>query len=65
PMTVSYLAWFRALRLVPASTAATTVLLSPLIGVAGSALLLGETLGPRQVLGLVLTLTGVGLAARR
>lgn len=65
PMTIAYLTWFRALRLVAASTAATTVLLSPMIGVAGSALLLGETLGPRQVLGLVLTLTGVALATRR
>jgi drug/metabolite transporter (DMT)-like permease len=33
PMTVAYLAWFRALRLVPASMAATTVLVSPVVGV--------------------------------
>jgi len=65
PLTVAYLAWFRALRLVPASTAATTVLLSPLVGVVSSALLLGDPLGPRQVLAVAVTLTGVGLAARR
>jgi probable blue pigment (indigoidine) exporter len=64
PLTVAYLAWFRALRLVPASTAATTVLVSPLVGVIGSGLLLGETFGPRQIVALLMTLTGVALAAR-
>jgi probable blue pigment (indigoidine) exporter len=64
PMTVAYLAWFRALRLVPASTAATTVLVSPVVGVIGSGLLLGETFGPRQIVALLMTLTGVALAVR-
>lgn len=64
PLTIAYLTWFRALRLVPASIAATTVLISPTIGVLSSALLLGDPLGPRQVVALVMTLTGVGLAAR-
>ena len=64
PLTVAYLAWFRALRLVPASVAATAVLISPMVGVLGSALLLGDPLGPRQLTALALTLTGVGLAAR-
>jgi drug/metabolite transporter (DMT)-like permease len=64
PMTVAYLAWFRALRLVPASMAATTVLVSPMVGVMGSTLVLGEILGPRQIVALGLTLTGVALAAR-
>jgi probable blue pigment (indigoidine) exporter len=64
PLTVAYLAWFRALRMVPASTAATTVLVSPLVGVIGSGLLLGETFGPRQIVALLMTLTGVALAAR-
>jgi drug/metabolite transporter (DMT)-like permease len=64
PLTVAYLAWFRALRMVPASTAATTVLVSPLVGVIGSGLLLGETFGPRQLIALALTLAGVALAAR-
>jgi probable blue pigment (indigoidine) exporter len=65
PLTVAYLAWFRALRMVPASTASTTVLVSPLVGVIGSGLLLGETFGPRQIVALVMTLTGVALAAWR
>ncbi len=64
PLTVAYLAWFRALRLLPASTAATGVLLAPMVGVFASAALLGEPLGPRQLLALAMTLTGVGLAAR-
>jgi drug/metabolite transporter (DMT)-like permease len=64
PLTVAYLAWFRALRFVAASTAATMVLVSPLVGVFGSALLLGDPLGLRQLLALGVTLTGVGLAAR-
>ena len=64
PLTVAYLAWFRALRFVPASTAATMVLISPLVGVFGSALLLGDPMGPRQLLAMAVTLTGVGLAAR-
>ncbi len=65
PLTRAYLAWFRALRLLPAATAATGVLISPLVGVIGSALMLGDPLGPRQVAALGLTLTGVGLAAWR
>jgi drug/metabolite transporter (DMT)-like permease len=65
PLTVAYLAWFRALRMVPASTAATTVLVSPLVGVIGSAILLGETFGPRQIVALAMTLLGVALAARQ
>lgn len=64
PMTVAYLTWFRALRLLPASIAATSVLVSPLVGVLASAALLGDPLGPRQLIALALTLTGVGLAAR-
>ena len=64
PLTVAYLAWFRALRLVPASLAATTVLISPTVGVLSSALLLGDPLGLRQIVALAMTLTGVALAAR-
>jgi drug/metabolite transporter (DMT)-like permease len=65
PMTIAYLAWFRALRLLPAATAATGVLISPVVGVVGSALMLGDPLGLRQVFALLLTLTGVGLTAWR
>ena len=64
PMTFAYLSWFRALKLVPASIAATTVLVSPVVGVLGSTLVLGETLGPRQIVALGMTLAGVALAVR-
>lgn len=60
----AYLAWFRALRLLPAGTAATGSLLIPVIGVFSSAGLLGEPLGVRHLVALVLTLGGVVLAAR-
>jgi probable blue pigment (indigoidine) exporter len=64
PMTVAYLAWFRALRLVSAATASTALLIAPVAGVFSSSLLLGEALGARQLVALTLTLTGVALAAR-
>jgi probable blue pigment (indigoidine) exporter len=63
PLTLAYLAWFRAVSLLPASTAATGILIVPLVGVVASALLLGDPLGPRQLGALALALTGVGLAA--
>ena len=61
---LAYLAWFRALKRLPASTAAIGSLLVPVIGVLSSAWLLGEPLGPRQLVSLALTLGGVVLAAR-
>jgi drug/metabolite transporter (DMT)-like permease len=64
PVVVAYAAWFRALKLVPASTAATATLLVPVIGVFASALWLGEPLGVRQLLALAMTVGGVALAAR-
>ena len=64
PLTIAYISWFRALRLLPASTAAIGTLLVPLFGVLSAAVLLGEPLGPRQMLALALTVGGVGLATR-
>jgi drug/metabolite transporter (DMT)-like permease len=64
PNTVAYLAWFRALRLLPASTAAIGILLSPMIGVFSSAVFLGDPLGPRQLVALAMTVMGIALAAR-
>jgi probable blue pigment (indigoidine) exporter len=64
PYTIAYLAWFGALRRLPASTATIGVLLAPVIGVFASAALLGDPLGPRQVVALVLTVGGIALAAR-
>jgi probable blue pigment (indigoidine) exporter len=61
---LAYLAWFRALKRLPASTAAIGSLLVPVIGVLGSAAALGEPLGLRQGAALALTLGGVALASR-
>jgi drug/metabolite transporter (DMT)-like permease len=62
---LAYLAWFAALKRLPAGVAATGSLLVPVIGVLSSGLVLGEPLGARHALALALTLGGVVLAGRR
>lgn len=61
---VCYACWFAALSRLPASTASIGSLLVPIVGVLASAVALGEPLGLREVLALLLTLGGVMLAAR-
>ncbi len=63
-LCLSYVTWFRALKLLPASTAAVGTLLVPVIGVLSSGVLLGEPLGPRQLIALGMTVSGVALASR-
>lgn len=63
PLTVAYLAWCRALRYVVPSLTATTVLLSPTIGVHVSALALRDPSRPRHLV--ALALTGVAMAVIR
>ena len=65
PMGVCYLTWFAALRHLPPAMAATGMLLVPLVGVVSAALMLGEPLGPQQVMAIALTLGGVALALRK
>jgi len=60
-----YLSWFAALRRLPASLASLGTLITPVVGVAGAAVVLGEPFGWREATALVLTLSGVALAARR
>jgi probable blue pigment (indigoidine) exporter len=59
--------WFYlgALRNVPASLAAVSFYLIPIIGVAASALLLGERMEVRQWVGAVVVLGAIGLILRR
>ena len=57
-LCLGYLAWFRALRLLPATTAATATLMVPVVGVLSAGLLLGEPLGWRQLLALGMTWRG-------
>lgn len=64
PLCLCYLAWFAALRRLPAGIAATGTLLAPVVGVLGSAAVLGEPFGLRESGALALTLGGVALAAR-
>lgn len=64
PLGVCYLAWFAALRRLPATLAGIGSLVAPIIGVLSAAAVLGEPFGLRQGLALVLVLGGVALAAR-
>lgn len=59
-----YLAWFGALRRLPASLASLGTLITPMVGVASAALFLGEPFGWREGAALALTLSGVALAVR-
>ncbi|WP_235961192.1 DMT family transporter [Falsiroseomonas selenitidurans] len=64
PLGLCYLAWFAALRRLPAAAAASGTLLTPVIGVGAAALLLGEPIGVREVVALSMTIGGVVLAIR-
>lgn len=64
-MGVAYVCWFAALRRLPPGTASIGTLLVPIIGVLSAAVALGEPLGVKEVLALVLTLSGVALALRK
>ena len=64
PNALAFMAWFGALRRLPASTAAVGILLAPVLGVFSSAVLLGDPLGARQMVALALTVGGIALAAR-
>ena len=65
PMGICYLTWFETLRRLPPSSASTGMLLVPLIGVISAALILGEPLGLREVVAMVLVLGGVTLALQK
>jgi drug/metabolite transporter (DMT)-like permease len=65
PMGLCYLTWFETLRRLPPSSASTGMLLVPLIGVISAALILGEPLGLREIVAMVLVLGGVTLALQK
>lgn len=62
PMGLCYLGWFASLRHLPPSTPAMAMLLVPIIGVGSGTLVVGEALGVRELLALILTVSAVGLA---
>lgn len=65
PMGACYVTWFAALKRLPAGTAAIGMLLVPIVGIVSAILLLGEPLGPREVVAILLTMSGVALAIHR
>jgi drug/metabolite transporter (DMT)-like permease len=64
PLCLCYLAWFAALRRLPAGLATQGTLLAPVVSVLGAAIFLGEPCGLREVASLGLVLGGVLLAVR-
>lgn len=62
PMGLCYVTWFAALRLLSPATASMGTLMVPPIGIVAAGLILGEPLGGRVLIALVLTLSGVALA---
>lgn len=65
PMALCYLTWFGALKRLPTTTAATGMLIVPIVGTLSAVPLLGDTLGLREILAMGVTLSGVGLALRK
>jgi drug/metabolite transporter (DMT)-like permease len=63
-MGLCYLLWFAAVRRLKASSAAIGTLLTPVIGVAASAVALGDPLTLSQAVSLGLVVTGIILAMR-
>lgn len=57
--------WLWLLRTVPARVAASVQFLQPVFGIAASAAMFGDRMGPLFVAGVVLILVGVGLAISR
>jgi O-acetylserine/cysteine efflux transporter len=63
--TGAYWLYLGALRRVPASLAAVSFYLIPIVGVTAGALLLGERLGPTQWVGVFVVLAAVWGVVRR
>lgn len=59
PMVFCHFAWFGMVSRLPAGVAAIGSLLVPVVGVLGSAVILGEAVGPAEILALVLVLSAV------
>ena len=64
PMALCYLTWFGALKRLPTAVAATSMLIVPVVGTLTAVPLLGETLGLREAIAIILTIGGVALALR-
>jgi drug/metabolite transporter (DMT)-like permease len=64
-VVVGYALWFKVVSLFPATIASIGALVIPVIGMASSAILLGEPIGWREVAALVLVLSAVALVVFR
>ncbi|MFF3457058.1 EamA family transporter [Streptomyces sp. NPDC002730] len=56
---IAYVLWFRGITTLPVTSVAVLVLLSPLVAAVLGAILLGQTLGPIQLLGFGLSLAAI------
>jgi drug/metabolite transporter (DMT)-like permease len=65
PMIYCYWAWFKVVGLFPANVAAISTLAIPVIGVFSSALILGESVGLREIAALLLVVTALALVLIR
>lgn len=57
---LAYVLWFRGITTLPVNSVAVLVLLSPLVAAALGAVVLGQTLGPVQLVGFGLSLAAIG-----
>ena len=57
-------AWFRLISILPAAVASIGTLGIPIVGLFTSALVLGETVGPAELVALILVLGGLGILIR-
>nr|WP_081514568.1 EamA family transporter [Nocardia donostiensis] len=56
---IAYVLWFRGITTLPVTSVAVLVLLSPLVAAVLGAVLLGQTLGPIQLVGFVVSLAAI------
>jgi drug/metabolite transporter (DMT)-like permease len=61
---IAHLWWYAAVERVGPSRAAVFLNVTPLVGIGFAALLLGEPIGPWQISGVMLVLSGVALTSR-
>ena len=65
PVCFGYWAWFRLVEVLPATIASIATLATPVIGVLSGALLLGETVGWREIVSLGLVIVSLVLVLYR
>ena len=61
PMILCWFAWFKIVRLVPVTVSSVSVLMVPVVGVISGSLVLGEVIGWREVVALVLVCCALAL----